>query len=123
MLSRRQLLGAGALLAGAGFAVERHGDRVAVLSGGQRARLAMLVLRLEKPAFHVLDEPTNHLDIEGQEMLEAELTRGEAAALIVSHDRRFVETVGNRFWQVVRGRLVDCDDPEAYFAAAMAADG
>ncbi|MDQ0517077.1 ATPase subunit of ABC transporter with duplicated ATPase domains [Kaistia geumhonensis] len=53
-----------ALLAGAGFPVERHGDRVSVLSGGQRARLAMLILRLEKPGFHVLDEPTNHLDIE-----------------------------------------------------------
>lgn len=112
-----------ALLAGAGFPVERHGDRVAVLSGGQRARLAMLILRLEKPAFHVLDEPTNHLDIEGQEMLEAELTRGEAGALIVSHDRRFVETVGNRFWQIVGGKLVDCEDPEAYFQEAMAADG
>ncbi|MDQ0517078.1 ATPase subunit of ABC transporter with duplicated ATPase domains [Kaistia geumhonensis] len=54
-------------------------------------------------------------------MLEAELTRGEAGALIVSHDRRFVETVGNRFWRVQRGKLADCDDPEAYFAEAMTA--
>jgi ATPase subunit of ABC transporter with duplicated ATPase domains len=107
------------LLAGAGFAVEQQSRRVSALSGGQRARLAMLVLRLEQPNFYVLDEPTNHLDIEGQEALERELTRGEAACLLVSHDRRFVRNVGNRFWLIERGRLVEVDAPDAFFAAAM----
>ncbi len=107
------------LLAGAGFAVERQGQRVAVLSGGQRARLAMLILRLEQPNFYLLDEPTNHLDIEGQEALEGELNRGEAACLLVSHDRRFVQNVANRFWLIERGRLVETEAAEGYFAAAM----
>ncbi|SHF58134.1 ATPase components of ABC transporters with duplicated ATPase domains [Kaistia soli DSM 19436] len=107
------------LLAGAGFAVERLARPVATLSGGQRARLAMLILRLQQPNFYLLDEPTNHLDIEGQEALEGELTGGEAAAIIVSHDRRFVETVGNRFWRIQRGRLIEEDGPAEFFAEAM----
>ncbi|HWJ72740.1 MAG TPA: ABC-F family ATP-binding cassette domain-containing protein [Kaistia sp.] len=111
------------LLAGAGFAVERLARSVSTLSGGQRARLAMLILRLEQPNFYLLDEPTNHLDIEGQEALEGELTGGEAAAIIVSHDRRFVETVGNRFWRIRRGRLVEEDGPAEFFAEAMAPPG
>jgi ATPase subunit of ABC transporter with duplicated ATPase domains len=108
-----------ALLAGAGFPLERQSQPVSALSSGQRARLAMLLLRLEQPNFYLLDEPTNHLDIEGQEALEAELTRGEAACLLVSHDRRFVRNVGNRFWLIERGRLVETDTPDAFFAAAM----
>ena len=112
-----------ALLAGAGFAVERQAGTVAELSGGQLARLAMLVLRLEQPNFYVLDEPTNHLDIEGREALERELLAGEAASLLVSHDRRFVETVGNRFWLIERGMLVETDAPDAFFAAALRGAG
>lgn len=107
------------LLAGAGFPVERQSRPISVLSGGQRARLAMLILRLEQPNFYLLDEPTNHLDIEGQEAMERELNRGEAACLLVSHDRRFVETVGNRFWVIERGRLVEAESPGAFFEAAM----
>lgn len=107
------------LLAGAGFPVERQSRRVGALSGGQRARLAMLVLRLEQPNLYLLDEPTNHLDIAGQEALERELQRGDAACLLASHDRRFVETVGNRFWQIEQGCLVEKEGPEAFFEAAM----
>ncbi len=109
------------LLAGAGFPVEQQSRTVAVLSGGQRARLAMLVLRLEQPNFYVLDEPTNHLDIEGQEALERELNRGEAACLLVSHDRRFVENVGNRFWLIDAGQLVEVAAPGPFFAITMQA--
>ncbi len=108
-----------ALLAGAGFAVERLSHSVATLSGGQRARLAMLILRLQQPNLYLLDEPTNHLDIDGQEALESELVAGEAAAVLVSHDRRFVETVGSRFWRIRRGRLIEEESPAAFFAEAM----
>ena len=55
---------------------------VARLSGGQKARLGMLVLRLTQPNFYLLDEPTNHLDIEGQEALEDELLAHEASCLL-----------------------------------------
>ena len=60
----------------------------------------MLVLRLTQPNFYLLDEPTNHLDIEGQEALEDELMDHQASCLLVSHDRSFVRTVGNRFWLI-----------------------
>jgi ATPase subunit of ABC transporter with duplicated ATPase domains len=109
------------LLAGAGLSIERQGRGIGKLSGGQKARLGMLVLRLTQPNFYLLDEPTNHLDIEGQEALEEELLDPQASCLIVSHDRNFVRNVGNRFWLIERKRLVELDNPEGFFAAAGAA--
>jgi ATPase subunit of ABC transporter with duplicated ATPase domains len=106
------------LLAGAGIAIDAQTRPSARLSGGQRARLMLLVLRLTRPSLYLLDEPTNHLDIDGQETLEQELARDEAAALIVSHDRAFVRATGTRFWVIEGRRLVEHDDPEAFFAAA-----
>ncbi len=108
------------LLAGAGIRLDMQAGPVGNLSGGQRARLAMLILRLTKPNFYLLDEPTNHLDIEGQEALEAELLAQGATCVLVSHDRSFVRAVGNRFWLIDGKRLVEVDDPEAFFKAALA---
>lgn len=105
------------LLAGAGMTLEMQAKPLERLSGGQKARLAMLVLRLTNPNFYILDEPTNHLDIEGQEALEVELLRNEAASLIVSHDRSFVRNVGNRFWMIERKKLVEVESPEFFFDA------
>ena len=109
-----------ALLAGAGLSIEMQGRPVRKLSGGQKARLGMLVLRLTQPNFYLLDEPTNHLDIEGQEALEDELMEHQASCLLVSHDRNFVRNVGNRFWLIERKRLVELEGPEGFFAAAGA---
>jgi ATPase subunit of ABC transporter with duplicated ATPase domains len=109
------------LLAGAGLAIEKQGRPIEKLSGGQKARLGMLVLRLTQPNFYLLDEPTNHLDIEGQEALEDELMDHHASCLLVSHDRSFVRNVGNRFWLIERKRLVELDGPEGFFASAGAA--
>jgi len=106
------------LLAGAGIDMEMQKRRIASLSGGQKARLAMLALRLAEPNFYLLDEPTNHLDIDGQETLEAEIISREASCVFVSHDRSFVRAVGNRFWLIDKRRLVEVDDPEAFFASA-----
>ncbi|MCB8880900.1 ABC-F family ATP-binding cassette domain-containing protein [Acidisoma cellulosilytica] len=100
-----------ALLAGAGFPLDKQGQTLAQLSGGQRARLAMLILRLEQPNLFLLDEPTNHLDIAGQEALEAELTKAEAACLMVSHDRHFIAQVANRFLLIRDGRLDEIEKP------------
>ncbi|SEW40626.1 ATPase components of ABC transporters with duplicated ATPase domains [Cognatiyoonia koreensis] len=108
------------LLAGAGVMIQMQDTPIGKLSGGQKARLAMLVLRLTQPNFYLLDEPTNHLDIEGQEALEEELCAHGAACLLVSHDRSFVRNVGNRFWQINRKRLEEVADPEAFFNAEMA---
>ncbi|HBT69082.1 MAG TPA: ABC transporter, partial [Agrobacterium sp.] len=106
------------LLAGAGIDMEMQKRRIATLSGGQKARLAMLALRLTEPNFYLLDEPTNHLDIEGQEALEAEITGREASCVLISHDRSFVRAVGTRFWLIDRRKLVEVEDPEAFFASA-----
>ena len=106
------------LLAGAGMGIDMQGRAIGRLSGGQKARLAMLVLRLTNPNFYLLDEPTNHLDIDGQEALEGELTANEASCLLVSHDRSFVGNIGNRFWLIDRKRLIEVEDPEAFFEAA-----
>ena len=108
-----------ALLAGAGIGIEIQDRQVCVLSGGQRSRLAMLLLRLADPNFYVLDEPTNHLDIEGQEALERELLKQGATTLLVSHDRAFVRNVGTRFWQIEGKRLLEVEDPEAFFKGQM----
>jgi ATPase subunit of ABC transporter with duplicated ATPase domains len=109
------------LLASAGMSIAMQDTRLDALSGGQQARLAMLVLRLTHPNFYLLDEPTNHLDIDGQEALEDELVAHGASCLLVSHDRSFVRAVTNRFWLVDRRRLVEIDDPEEFFAQEMAA--
>lgn len=108
------------VLAGAGVNIQMQDTRIGALSGGQKARLAMLILRLMQPNFYLLDEPTNHLDIEGQEALEDELIRHGATCLLVSHDRSFLRNVGNRFWLIDRKRLVEVDDPEAFLAQEMA---
>ena len=89
-----------AVLAGAGVNIQMQDTKIGALSGGQKARLAMLVLRLKQPNFYLLDEPTNHLDIEGQEALEDELISHGASCLLVSHDRSFLKRVGNRFWWI-----------------------
>jgi ATPase subunit of ABC transporter with duplicated ATPase domains len=107
-------------LAGAGMTIAMQDAPAAKLSGGQKARLAMLVLRLSHPNFYLLDEPTNHLDIEGQETLEDELVAHGASCLLVSHDRSFIRTVGNRFWQVERNKLIEVDSPEPFFEKALA---
>jgi ATPase subunit of ABC transporter with duplicated ATPase domains len=106
-----------ALLAGAGLAIEMQGRPIGRLSGGQKARLGMLLLRLAQPNFYLLDEPTNHLDIDGQEALEEELMKHQASCLLVSHDRNFVRTVGNRFWLIDGKKLVELEGPEGFFAS------
>lgn len=109
-----------ARLAGAGIDIDAQAAPLARLSGGQRARLAMLLLLLSEPNFYLLDEPTNHLDIEGQDMLEGELIEHGAACLLVSHDRAFVSAVATRIWVISGKKLVEVDDPAPIFAQLLA---
>jgi ATPase subunit of ABC transporter with duplicated ATPase domains len=90
---------------------------IADLSHGERARLVFLRMKLARPNLYLLDEPTNHLDIEGQEELEAQLDGSENACIFVSHDRYFTRSAANRFLEIRKGRLVEVDGPEAFFAA------
>ncbi|WP_448952245.1 ABC-F family ATP-binding cassette domain-containing protein [Labrys neptuniae] len=110
------------LLAGVGVAIEKQTRPIGQLSGGQKARLGLLMLRLAEPNFYLLDEPTNHLDIEGQEALEEELLRPNVSCLLVSHDRSFVRTIGNRFWLIEGRKLIEVDGPEPFFASVVAGD-
>jgi len=99
----------------AGFDYDRHMQRVDTLSGGERARLVFMLIRLERPSLLILDEPTNHIDIDGREALEQEILDSQAAVICVSHDRRFIDTVAARYWLVRNGRLQQIDDPEIYY--------
>ena len=103
------------LLAGAGVAIDMQERKIGVLSGGQKARLMMLALRLANPNFYLLDEPTNHLDIDGQEALEAEMLAHQASCVLASHDRSFIRAIGNRFWLIEKRRLTEVDSPEDFF--------
>jgi ATPase subunit of ABC transporter with duplicated ATPase domains len=105
------------MLAQAGFSFARIKEPIGVLSHGERARLVFLKMKLLRPNFYLLDEPTNHLDIEGQEDLEDQLERSDVSCLFVSHDRFFARTAATRFLEIRRGRLVEIDDPDAFFDA------
>jgi ATPase subunit of ABC transporter with duplicated ATPase domains len=104
-----------ALLAAAGFPIEKQTKPITQLSFGQKARFGLLALRLTEPNFYLMDEPTNHVDITGQERLESEILEHEATTVLVSHDRSFVRAIGTRFLEIRGKRLIEVDSPEAFF--------
>ncbi|MGQ0534839.1 MAG: ABC-F family ATP-binding cassette domain-containing protein [Methanobacteriota archaeon] len=79
--------------------------RVATLSGGERARLALLKFVIGDTNFLVLDEPTNHLDLESQDVVERAIVSYPGTLLVVSHDRHFLDAVVNRIAVLHDGRL------------------
>jgi len=78
---------------------------VTVLSGGERRRVALCKLLLQKPDLLLLDEPTNHLDAESVQWLEQHLAQYPGAVLAVTHDRYFLDNVAQWIAEVDRGRL------------------
>ncbi len=74
--------------------------RVGMLSGGERSRLALAVLTLQRANFLILDEPTNHLDIIAREALEDVLDEYDGTILFVSHDRAFVDALATQVWMI-----------------------
>ena len=78
---------------------------LAHLSGGQKTRVLLGRLLLEKPDLLILDEPTNHLDVVALEWLEQTLRRWEGALLIVSHDRYFLDRIVNQVWEMRRDEM------------------
>ncbi|MGY6562350.1 MAG: ABC-F family ATP-binding cassette domain-containing protein [Luteibaculaceae bacterium] len=79
--------------------------QVSVLSGGERARLALCKLLLKPYNFIILDEPTNHLDIQSKEILKQALVNFEGTVLVVSHDRDFLDGLGTRIVEVKQHRV------------------
>ena len=82
------------------FTAEDIDKTVGQLSGGQKARLTLTVLSLEKDNFLLMDEPTNHLDIEAKEVLEQALNTYDGTLLFVSHDRYFINELANKIISV-----------------------
>lgn len=120
---RDQCGGADAALKGAlikaGFPYRDLDKKVAVLSGGERARIMFLIIRLNQPNFLILDEPTNHIDIEGKEDLEQQILESQATVLITSHDRRFVDNIAQRYLLIEGGKLTEINDPTSFYQSAM----
>ncbi len=106
-------------LVGAGFPVSIQRTKLRLLSHGQRARVAFLMLHLIQPNLYVMDEPTNHLDIAGQEQLEAEILEQEATTIIVSHDRFFTQNIGTKFYAIRNKKLIMIDSPEIFYKQIM----
>jgi ATP-binding cassette subfamily F protein 3 len=90
------------VLSGLGFSEEEYSDPLSYLSGGQRTRALLASLLLSNPDLLILDEPTNHLDIQAVEWLEGYLSQWEGSALIVSHDRYFLDKVANTIYEMSR---------------------
>ena len=90
------------VLHGLGFAPEQWEIPLAHLSGGQKTRVLLGRLLLEKPDLLILDEPTNHLDTAAIEWLEKTLRTWEGSLLIVSHDRYFLDRVVNQVWAMAQ---------------------
>lgn len=79
--------------------------KIRVLSGGEKARVALAKTIISKANFMLLDEPTNHLDIHSTELLVNALNRYEGSFLLVSHDRYFISKAANKIWEIIDGEI------------------
>ena len=93
---------------------------VRLLSGGERSRLELALLGIMPSNLLLLDEPTNHLDIPAREAIEAFLASTPATILVVSHDRRLLETICDRLWVVDDGLAVPFDGGYRAWRSAIA---
>jgi len=109
-----------AKLAGFGLTADQADTEVGRLSGGQKARLSLLLATLDAPHLLILDEPTNHLDMESREALVEALSAYTGAVILVSHDMHLLGLVADRLWLVQGGRVTPYeDDLDAYRRALL----
>lgn len=108
-VERRSLLGAFL------FSGDDIHKPVAVLSGGEKARLALYKLMLAETNFLVLDEPTNHLDQTTRDVVQRALLQYQGTLLIVSHDRSFLDVLAERVLEIRDGRLYDYPGNYSWF--------
>ncbi len=108
-VERRNLLGAFL------FSGDDIYKSASVLSGGEKARLALYKLMLEETNFLILDEPTNHLDPTTREIIERALLKYQGTLLIVSHDRHFLDVLAERVLEIREGKLYDYPGNYSWF--------
>ena len=108
-VERRNLLGAFL------FSGDEIFKPASVLSGGEKARLALYKLMLEETNFLILDEPTNHLDTDTREIVERALLKYQGTLMIVSHDRHFLDALAERVLEIRDGRLYDYPGNYSWF--------
>ncbi len=112
-----------ARLAGFGLMADQAETVVGRLSGGQKARLSLLLATIDAPHLLILDEPTNHLDMESREALVEALTEYPGAVILVSHDMHLLSLVADRLWLVKGGAVTPfTEDLEAYRRLLLAGD-
>jgi ATP-binding cassette subfamily F protein 3 len=87
------------------FSGEDADKKIKVLSGGEKARVALAKTIISKANFLLLDEPTNHLDIHSNELLIEALNRYEGSFVLVSHDRYFISKTANKIWEIVDHKI------------------
>ncbi len=81
--------------------------KIKVLSGGEKARVALAKTIISKSNFLMLDEPTNHLDMHSVDLLAEALDKYEGSLILVSHDRYFISKTANKIWEIVDGQVVE----------------
>jgi len=109
-------------LGGWGFSGELAERTCGILSGGEKARLALALIALAEPALLVMDEPTNHLDLDMREALALALQDFAGALILVSHDRSLLKRVVDELWLVDNGEVTTyAGDLDAYTTARSAA--
>src|SRR5690606_2171033 len=102
-------------LGGFGFSGDTVTSKIAPMSGGEKARLALSLIVWQKPNLLLLDEPSNHLDVDTREALATALAEFAGSVLLVSHDRHLLRTTVDSFWIVADGRVQEFDgDLEDY---------
>ena len=112
-----------ARLGGFGIGAEQAETLVGKLSGGQKARLSLMIATIDAPHMLILDEPTNHLDIESREALVEALTAYSGAVILVSHDMHLLGLVADRLWLVKDGAVNPYDgDLETYRQLLLSSD-
>ena len=105
------------ILGGFGIGSDQSELKVSAISGGQKARLLLLLATLDNPHLLILDEPTNHLDIESREALIEALTKFSGAVVLVSHDFHLLSLVSDKLWLVKNGSVRPYEeDLESYRA-------
>ncbi|MEO7393381.1 MAG: ATP-binding cassette domain-containing protein, partial [Chitinophagaceae bacterium] len=87
------------------FSGDDADKKIKILSGGEKARVALAKVIVSKANFLMLDEPTNHLDMHSCDLLIDALTKYEGSLILVSHDRYFVSKTANKIWEIVEHEI------------------